>query len=88
MNSDFKSSFLRDIKKISNADILNAIERTIEEVEAARDLSLIKNIKKLAGYKNYYRIKIGTYRLGIVFDDNMVTFVRFLHRKDVYKFFP
>lgn len=88
MNSDFKSSFLRDIKKISNADILNAIERTIEEVEAARDLSLIKNIKKLAGYKNYYRIKIGAYRLGIVFDDNMVTFVRFLHRKDVYKFFP
>ncbi len=49
MNSDFKSSFLRDITKISNADILKAIERTIEEVEAARDLSLIKNIKKLAG---------------------------------------
>ena len=33
MNSDFKSSFLRDIKKISNADILKAIDFSLCDID-------------------------------------------------------
>jgi mRNA interferase RelE/StbE len=85
---DFKSSFLRDIKKIKDFDLLHLIELEIKIAEDADNINEINNIKKLSGYKNAYRIKINDYRLGLVIDNEMITFVRFLHRKDIYKFFP
>ncbi len=88
MNTDFKSSFLRDIKKISDKNILNAIEKIIENVETAKDIRELNNLKKIKGYSNFYRLKIDDFRLGVSFENNTITFVRFLHRKDIYKFFP
>ncbi|MGH8000971.1 MAG: type II toxin-antitoxin system RelE family toxin [Brasilonema sp.] len=48
----------------------------------------ITNLKKLKGYDNAYRIRIGDYRIGIIFDDETVMFQRVLHRKDIYRYFP
>ncbi|MGV8829114.1 MAG: hypothetical protein ACWA6U_12435 [Breznakibacter sp.] len=50
MNTDFKSSFLRDIKKISDKSILKAIEKAIENIETAKDIRELNNLKKMAGY--------------------------------------
>lgn len=44
--------------------------------------------EKLQGYKNYYKIRFGNYRVGIHFENNTLTFERALHRKEIYKFFP
>ncbi len=88
MNVDFKSSFLRDIKKIKDADLLHLIDIEIQIAEDAANINDIDNIKKLSGYKNAYRIKINDYRLGLDIDNGTIPFVRFLHRKDIYKFFP
>ncbi len=38
--------------------------------------------------KNYFRIRIGDYRVGIKITGNEILFVRILHRKEIYKFFP
>lgn len=46
------------------------------------------NLKKLSGYKNSYRIGLGSYRIGIVIDDKTVIFAAFDHRSDIYKYFP
>jgi len=40
------------------------------------------------GGDRYYRIKIGDYRIGMTVEGNLVTLVRFLHRKDIYRYFP
>lgn len=42
----------------------------------------------MQGYKEYYRIALGSYRVGIRIVNNAVTFIRFLHRKDIYRYFP
>jgi len=55
----------------------------IEDVKKA-----INSIKKLKGYKNHYRIWTGDYRAGLIIDGNTAEFIRFLHRKDIYKRFP
>jgi mRNA interferase RelE/StbE len=57
-------------------------------VIAANTVSDIVNIKKLSGFKYHYRIRIGNYRVGIVIKNNEVIFERFLHRKDIYKYYP
>ena len=88
MKSDFKSSFLRDIKKVTDKDLLSQIDSIISCVEAAKTIREIDGIKKLVGYKSAYRIRIGDYRIGLDITAGTVTFVRFLNRRDIYKMFP
>ena len=90
MNTDFKPHFLRAIKKITDDLLLRVIEQTICSVEEAKTVKDIPELRKLKGYKNgiYYRIKLGDYRIGVTIENDLVTFVVFRHRKDIYKFFP
>jgi len=57
-------------------------------VIASESLNDFANLKKLTGYKNSYRIRLGSYRIGIVIEDKTVIFAAFDHRADIYKYFP
>ena len=71
-------------------DILDKLEtqNTKEAKELAENLQEIPNVKKLKGFEEFYRIRIGKYRVGIRYNNNEVTFIRLLPRKDIYKCFP
>jgi mRNA interferase RelE/StbE len=84
----FKSSFAKDLKHVQDDDIKERIKQLIELIEKAESLQEIKGVKKLKGGDDYYRIKIKDYRVGVILDGVTVIFVRFLHRKDIYRFFP
>ena len=88
MNTDIRNSFFRDIKKIIDPALKEQVEQVILSVKGARTTSDIPELKKLKGYKNFYRIKVGVYRIGVIIENNLVTFFAFMHRKDIYKFFP
>ena len=60
----------------------------IEQVEAARTFQQIPNLKRLDARAKYYRIRVGDYRIGFVFEQGAVTFVRCLNRKEIYRYFP
>lgn len=85
---NFDKSFSKSLDKINSKIILSKIEKAIVQSENASKLSEISNVKKLTGFKIYYRIKIGDYRLGFKFLDNEITFIIACHRKDIYKIFP
>ena len=88
MKTEFRKSFVKDLKKLKNKDLSKKMRSTIEDVESADSLSKISNIKKLKADGNFYRIRVGDYRIGLVVNEGVVIFVRCLHRKDIYKFFP
>lgn len=88
MKVEFRDSFAKDLKKIAEKSILKKIAQLIKIVEFAPQLSDIPGIKKLSGSTNYYRVRIGNYRMGIFVLNQTVTFVRALHRKDIYRYFP
>ncbi len=88
MQIKIKKSFSEVIDNINTKKILAAIFNTINEIENASSIKQIKNIKKLHGHDNYYRIRIGDYRIGIFYENPIITVVCFLHRKDIYKYFP
>ena len=75
-------------KSLRDQTLLKRVRAVIEDVEQAQSLSQISNLKKLKGHANYYRIRIGDYRVGIMIAEDTVIFVRFLNRKDIYKYFP
>jgi mRNA interferase RelE/StbE len=88
LNVAFKASFARDLTKVRDERLRSSVREAIEQVEQANTLQEIVNLKKLKGGAGYYRIRIGDYRLGVSVKDDTVTFVRFLHRKDIYRYFP
>lgn len=88
MKVEFRKSFQRDLKKIKDSALLKKIKLAIEEIEQAENIQQINNLKFLKTEPNYYRIRVGDYRIGIYIDDNLVRLVRILHRKEIYKYFP
>ena len=64
------------------------IRTLIEDVEKASSLSEVASLKKLHGRGAYYRIRIGNYRVGIALEEDALIFVRVLHRRDIYRYFP
>ncbi len=88
MKVEFKSSFAKDLKKVKDTDLKARVKQVIELVEKAKSLQEIKDIKKLKGDDRYYRIRIGDYRVGLILEGETVACVRFLHRKDIYRYFP
>ncbi len=66
------------------ARIANAIKR----FEAIGSLHEIDGLKKLKDEQDAYRLRIGEYRLGFLLRDDVIILVRFLDRKDIYRYFP
>jgi mRNA interferase RelE/StbE len=88
METRFRSSFAKDVRKIKDKALLRRVQEVIEAVEKARKPAEIPGIGKMEGWKRYYRIEIGDYRVGVAVDGDVVTFVRCLNRKDIYRYFP
>ena len=89
MKVAFKKSFAKDLRKRSHEKtLLKQVKEIIQAVEEAASISGINNLKKLRAEGSYYRIRSGNYRLGLIIDGNTITFVRALHRSEIYRFFP
>lgn len=100
INLVFEKKFLKDIRKLNDASVKGRLKDFLLSFEEALSKSEPENwppeeifgIKKLSGYDNYYRIRIGDYRLGLISEiENeipQIRVVRFLHRREVYRYFP
>jgi len=88
MKIEILNSFIRDVKKIKDTQIKNKIKEIFNEIENSNSLNEIKNLKKMSGYNDFYRIRLKDYRIGIYFSGSVIYLVRILHRKEIYKFFP
>jgi mRNA interferase RelE/StbE len=83
-------TFFKDLDKLKNKLLHAKIDKIIEEIKTTSTLSEIKNLKKLSTgkTKDYYRLRIADYRIGIRIIESKIIFVRILHRKDIYRYFP
>ena len=88
MQVEFRKTFRQDLKTLKDRKILNRIQQIVEEVEAANNLLDIRNIKIIQGYEGFYRIRVGDYRVGLFVEEGIIAFVRVLHRKEIYRYFP
>jgi len=88
MKVAYEAAFLRDLKRVRSKKVRRRVQRVIEEVKEASAPHEILELTKLRGYETLYRIRVGDYRIGIEIVDDTVIFVRFLHRRDIYRYFP
>jgi len=86
---EFDKSFSKSLDKLKDSEVKRKIEHIIIDFDKTDIITDVKNIKKLVGFKTYYRIRIGDYRLCIELKaGNIVRFIVIAHRKDIYKIFP
>ncbi len=84
----FERSFLKNIRRVKDEKIKEEINTLIDEIKRVQVVQSLPNVKKLKRYSSAYRIRIGDYRLGFFLEENQIIMSRFLHRKDIYEFFP
>lgn len=88
MAIEFTKSFVKDLKSIADKKLLSRVKSTILEIENSSSLYSISNVKYIVDSKYYYRIRVGDYRIGIKLENNIIKFIRCLHRNEIYKKFP
>ena len=88
MRLRFRSSFARDLKAIKDKTVLSQVKEVIGEIERAERIEAVSGVSRLSGGRGYYRIRIGDYRIGLIFDGGEVELVRCLHRREIYRYFP
>lgn len=88
MKLEVQKSFEKDISTIRDKKLAAQLNGLIEELEGCQTLSQIRHLKKMSAKGNYYRIRIGNYRLGLKAERHTLILLRFMHRKDIYSYFP
>lgn len=88
MEIEITKKFQKQVSKCLDKAIKKQILEVIRLANSANSLSEIKNIKKLTGFQNKYRIRIHEYRIGVELVNSIIIFAAFDHRSDIYKYFP
>lgn len=86
---EFDKSFQKSLYKIKDKSIYPRIETAISKLESIETILATTQLKKLVGFKNYYRYRIGDFRIGIEkVSETTIRFIVIAHRKEIYKLFP
>jgi len=88
MKVEVQKSFEKDIAKVKQRELAIKVLEVINSLKTYQKLSEIPRLKKLNANDNYYRIRVGGYRIGLKVDNEKLILLRFMDRKDIYKYFP
>ena len=77
MKIETKSGFIRDMRRIRNANTRRRVERKLTELRNASNISEVSEVSRVRGERGrYYRIRIGDYRLGFMLQGDVVVLYR------------
>jgi len=82
-------TFYKELAQLP-AEIRSQVEAIAFGEEIKQAPFLRGKVQKLRGYQEYYKLRVGSYRVGLRVDsmEQVVEFRRVLHRKDIYRRFP
>lgn len=88
MKVEFRSSFLKDIKKLKSKTTVNLIQVVIDDCENAENIAEIRHCEPLQSRGKFFKIKHGQFRFGVYIDKGIVEFLKFGTRQNFYDDFP
>jgi len=80
---DFKPSARRELERLSD----RLIARLMPKIEGLAADPRPTGCRKLRGYKDLWRVRVGDYRVVFIIDDDhkTVSVTRVAHRREVYE---
>lgn len=83
----YKKSFEKDLEKLP-LEVIKKVLKFISTLEKENSFVNISQMKKMKGFPNSYRKRIGDYRIGLSVSSDSIKLERVGHRKEIYKKFP
>ncbi len=85
----YARTFYKELAKLP-PEIRKRVESVAFGEAIKDDPFLAGRTQKLSGYREFYRIRFGSYRVGLRIDTaaKVIEFRRVLHRKEIYRRFP
>lgn len=88
MQVEATKRFYKDVENLELETQVLVLE-LIQLAKTATSIKDLPNLKKMKGFKNAYRIRLGDYRVGfLTITKDSILFKRCLLRKDIYRYFP
>jgi mRNA interferase RelE/StbE len=80
---EIKPSAAKELESLSD----NILTRVVKKIEALATSPRPSGCKKLKGYKDQWRVRVGDWRIVYIIDDfaQIVRVTRIAHRSDVYE---
>jgi len=83
----FKKSFLKQSSKLPK-DVRERIEDFVfNELSNLNHVGESGKIEKMQGYEEYFKIRFGSYRVGLKLEKAEIVVQIVMHRKEIYRFF-
>ena len=85
---EYRKRFLKELSRIPS-EIRHKIEKFVfDDLPKANSIYEVGVIEQMKGYRSYYKVRFGSYRIGLKIEKEKAVFERALHRRDIYRFFP
>ena len=84
----YRKKFLKELANIPSATRSKMETFAFEELPKAKSIFEIGAAEQMKGYPSYYKVRFGSYRIGLKMENDRVILEKALHRKDIYRHFP
>jgi len=88
MKTDYRKRFLKDLSKIPSETRSRIEDFVFEKLPKVNSIFELGIVEQMRGYPTYYKVRFGSYRIGLRMENDKVILERALHRKDIYRHFP
>jgi len=88
MKVEYRKRFLKELAQLPKNPRTEVEKFVFEVLPEAATLALIGKVEQMKGYKHFFKVRFGNYRLGLQLVDEVLIVEIIAHRKEVYKFFP
>jgi len=62
----YRESFLKDLSKVQPPKTRESVEKLVfEQISEMDNPFLYKGLKAMQGYHGFYKIRVGSYRIGV-----------------------
>jgi mRNA interferase RelE/StbE len=88
MKTDYRKRFLKDLSKIPSETRSRIEDFVFEKLPKVNSIFELGIVEQMRGYPTYYKVRFGSYRIGLRMENDKIILERALHRKDIYRHFP
>jgi len=79
---------LKELSKIPSETRSRIEDFVFEKLPKVNSIFELGIVEQMRGYPTYYKVRFGSYRIGLRMENDKVILERALHRKDIYRHFP
>ena len=79
---------MKKLSKIPSETRSRIEDLVFEKLPKVNSIFELGIVEQMRGYPTYYKVRFGSYRIGLRMENNKVILERALHRKDIYRHFP